>query len=381
MSLIKNGRFNDGFYTEAEVKIKRSDTSELLMAIRQAFAYIGIDQKRLDAMVEKIDPTIRQKRLPLPQKEEWKEYVKSASGSGLYVSIIKNKNNTYTIERSKDKTMFMAPDGIGGNYCNIFIAPDTPMQSLRNDLILNYFDIAGAGLSGASIVSIIPASFVATKTKNIYTLNTTGIIETAVNQSQQPVQPQPQNQTQQPAPQTPPATAQAQQPAPAASANDQTEPESDNQNPPIQDKQAAGTGQNPQAVGTQDAVSQTQPNTLDELAKQEHIKMTKTIQEIQQLSPDPKLNFKILGRDNMLVGGLKIVNINNQRYRLSCYYPNFEQLDKLINLKSIYSSSFDVPENLIDLVKSGKIKSISPCITISYNPDKPIVVVKGVFNT
>ncbi len=225
MSLIKNGRFNDGFYTEAEVKIKRSDTSELLMAIRQAFAFIGIDQKGLDAMVEKIDPTIRQKRLPLPQKEEWKEYVKSASGSGLYVSIIKNKNNTYTIERSKDKTMFMAPDGIGENYCNIFITPDTPMQSLRNDLILNYFDIAGYGLNGTSIVSIIPASFVATKTKNIYTLNTTGIIETAKNQTQQPAaqtppiqaqqpaataQPQPQQPAQPQAPQTPQAQQQAQ---------------------------------------------------------------------------------------------------------------------------------------------------------------------------
>lgn len=156
-------------------------------------------------------PAPEQKPTQSSLKEDWKEYVKSASGSGMYVSIIKNKNNTYTIEHSTEKreSIFMAPDGIGRNYCNILIAPNASIQSLRNDLISQYFDITGAGLNGTSIVSITPAAFDATNTKNVYTLNSKGIIETA--QDQQPVQPQPQNQTQQPA--APQAQPQAQQPA------------------------------------------------------------------------------------------------------------------------------------------------------------------------
>jgi hypothetical protein len=241
MLLTRNGRFyHDAIYMEEATTNSEdvSDTTVLLHAIRQAFSKLGIDQKQLDEMVNKIDPTIMRQQSDLPPIE--------------------------TSDTQQAKSQEAPP--------------------------------ANAG--------------------------------------------------------TPPAA-----------------------------QQAAGAGQNPQAAGAQDAIAQTQPNPLEEYAKQEHNKQTKTIQEIQQS------NYTPMGTDNILLGAQLgvggTVDIDNQKYLISAYYPNFKQIDKLINLKSYYPATFIFPDNLVDLIKSGKIKSISPAVIIRYNkPDQPIAtVIKGTFNT
>lgn len=344
MLLTRNGRFyHDAVYMEKATAKSGdvSDTTVLLHAIRQAFSKLGIDQKQLDEMVNKIDPTIMHQQSVLPPKEDWKQFVGSLSGKApFYVSIEPKGNRLFAITPSKTKTKFIAPNGLG-DRAKIYIEPSNTPQQAASANNIGIFDFTGAGTKGTTFISIIPAQFKKTNTNGLYIEDTTGVIETSDGQQ---------------------ATPQSADPV-----DDQSKPKSTDANPSIQDQEVANSGQNLQGA-------------IDELAKLTQTKLTKTIQGIQRLNLEP------MGIDNMLVASTRTVDINNDQCTISVYYPNFEQIDKLINLQMYYPEEFNIPEDLLnlnlkDLIKSGKIKSVSPFIMIRYKYKSNAAVVKGAFNT